>query len=326
MAKSYQQEPPFAIQVELTEGCNLRCGMCGIQGIRDAPGGYKYMTPAIAQKVAGDIAKAGWNSRIEFAMHGEPSINPSRNTIISIFRKELPHAQIMMTSNGSGFVKNASQQISNIMDAGLNILALDDYKGIPFVPKIREQIDATPPDIDDVYDYPKDSLDASPHRRWPKNTRVLIYIEDINDANSGSHSKITNHCGAGSPPNDRGQGKRCAKPFRELSIRWDGTVAGCCNDWRGIYKIGDASRVPVYELWNNAAFTAMRRKLYHGQRDFGACRGCDYTTYRNGLLPDKLGKQTLSKPTPDDFKAIQKATSGSTLTQIVLRPWEGGAR
>ena len=29
------QEPPFCIQFELTEGCNLACSFCGIQGIRD---------------------------------------------------------------------------------------------------------------------------------------------------------------------------------------------------------------------------------------------------------------------------------------------------
>jgi hypothetical protein len=309
------QEPPFAIQVELTEGCNLRCSMCGISGIRDKPGDYKFLTPEIACEIANGIAAAGWNSRIEFAVHGEPSVNPHRDEIIRVFRKALPDNQLMMTSNGSGFVKNAKKQIDSIFAAGLNILALDDYKGIPFVPKIREQ-------YADFVEYPKDSLDFSPHRRWPKDTHKVIIIEDINDATSGSHSKITNHCGCGGPPNDKGVGKRCAKPFRELTTRWNGTVAGCCNDWRGVYKIGSVMHSGVDELWNGPAFRAMRRKLYHGKRDFGACLGCDYTTYRNGLLPDQRGKETLPLPDKNDIAAIRKATDGDTLTQIVLRPWE----
>ena len=30
-----KQQPPFCIQIELTEGCNLACSFCGIAGIRD---------------------------------------------------------------------------------------------------------------------------------------------------------------------------------------------------------------------------------------------------------------------------------------------------
>ena len=30
-----KQSPPFCIQIELTEGCNLACSFCGIAHIRD---------------------------------------------------------------------------------------------------------------------------------------------------------------------------------------------------------------------------------------------------------------------------------------------------
>src|ERR1035437_4383269 len=194
---AYQQEPPFACQIELTEGCPLRCPMCGIQGIRDKPGDYKFMTPAIATKIATDVAKADWHARLEFAMHGEPSISPYRDEIIGIFRAQLPNNQIMMTSNGAGFAKDPAKQIAGLFKAGVNILALDDYQGVPFVPKIREALG-----VGRYVDYPKDGLENSPHRRWPVDTHRVIIIEDINAASSGSHSHIVNHCGAGAPPNN----------------------------------------------------------------------------------------------------------------------------
>lgn len=316
--KNHTQDPPFCIQVEFTEGCNLLCKFCGLNGIRSAPAqNMKFMTLATANHVAASIARAGWNSRIEFAMHGEPTMNPQFIALIAAFRKHLPRNQLMLTSNGGGLLKNTEETLSALFAAGLNILALDDYKAVNIVPKLRQR-QRTPP----MHDYPADGLDLSPHRRWPRSTKVIIIIEDIGSATSGSHASITNHCGCGAPPNDSKADKRCAKPFRELGIRWDGNVAGCCNDWRGIVKVGNAIKQPIEQLWQSNVLQAMRRKLYAGQRDFGACKGCDYISYRNGLLPDKLGKQSMEKPRVSDTAVLLQATAGKTYAPTVRRPWE----
>lgn len=312
------QDPPFCVQVEFTEGCNLLCDFCGLNGIRSKPAeNMKFMSLTMANHVAASIAKAGWTSRIEFAMHGEPTMNPQFIALVAAFRKHLPRNQLMMTSNGGGLLKDTSNAIDALFAAGLNILALDDYQTVNIVPKIRQRQRTYP-----VHEYPVDGLEFSPHRRWSKSTKVIIIIEDIGKATSGSHASLTNHCGCGAPPNDRKQGQRCAKPFRELGIRWDGAVAGCCNDWRGIVKVGSVITTSVADLWRGAVLQAMRRKLYAGQRDFGACSGCDYVSYRNGLLPDKLGKVRMDKPKPSDAAVLLQACAGKTFAPIVWRPWE----
>jgi MoaA/NifB/PqqE/SkfB family radical SAM enzyme len=318
-AYTYVQEPPFCVQVEFTEGCNLQCTFCGIQGIREKAGGpFKFMTPEVAERVAANLADAKWNSRIEFAMHGEPSLNPEFVDLVGIFSKRLPRSQLMMTSNGAGFLKDTSNTIDALFDAGLNVLALDDYKNIKIVPKVVERYKGSVK----MAHYPEDGLELSPHRRWPRNTKVIILIKDLEEAAAGSHAVITNHCGCGGPTNETKAGQRCAKPFRELGIRWDGAVAGCCNDWRGVYKVGNSAATPLESLWQGPEMTAMRKKLYHGQRDFGPCKGCDYVSYRVGLLPDKLGKEPMGRPTPFDLEVINKATRGGTYAPIVFRPWE----
>lgn len=320
MAKRpYIQEPPFCVQVEFTEGCNLHCSFCGIQGIRESGGGpFKFMTLKTAEKVAADMAAANWTARVEFAMHGEPTMNPDFIELVRVFRKHLPKNQLMMTSNGGGLLKDTTERIEALFAAGLNILALDDYQTVAIVPKLRQRYSGGI----SVHDYPKDGLDYSPHRRHPRSTKMIVILEDIEQAAAGSHAVLTNHCGCGAPPNQSKAGQRCAKPFRELGVRWDGKIAGCCNDWRGVYKVGDATKTPIYELWNNEALSAMRRKLYAGERDFGACNGCDYVSYRNGLLPDKMGKATMGKPTPADAETIKAATRGRMFAIKVLRPWE----
>jgi len=331
-----KQEPPNAVQIELTEGCNLACSFCGIAGIRDnkakGPEGkhgknsspFKFMSLALADELATQIAEAGWTSRIEFAMHGEPTMNPDATEIIKVFRKHLPKNSIMMTSNGGGLMRggNSYHNMKNLFSAGLNALVLDDYEHADFVKKIYGAIPSIHTKEDfDVYFYPMERK-GNPHQRRKPTEHALILCGDIVEASKGNHSLLNNHCGNAFPPSDVAVEKRCAKPFREMSIRWDGNVALCCNDWRGYYKCGSVLDHLIHKIWNNALFRAARRKLYHKQRDFGPCKGCDATSYRVGLLPDKMGKIELPKPTKATNAAVQRALVGDPYTKPVLRPWE----
>lgn len=314
-----KQDPPFCIQIELTEGCNLYCDFCGLQGIRkEKEKNFKFLSIKNAERIASSIKNAKWNSRIEFAMHGEPTMNPDFINVVSIFRKTLPSNQLMMTSNGGGLLK--VEKIKNLFEAGLNILAIDEYEYVLIGAKIRSALNNIESGWES-YEYPENKI-ASPHRRWPKNTKALIFVKDISSAKEGVHATINNHCGSGAPTNDKGAGKRCAKPFRELSIRWNGEVAICCNDWRGVYKCGNVVKEDIKDIWNNEAFNLARKFLYRGMREFTPCKGCDALSYRVGLLPDKLGKVSLPKPTSKDRNRLSAFNAGKSLTVAIKRPWE----
>jgi radical SAM protein with 4Fe4S-binding SPASM domain len=317
---SYEQESPNAIQVEMTEGCNLYCNFCGLQGIREkGKHDFKFLTVGLAGEIADRIAKAGWTSRIEFAMHGEPTMNPNCAAIIATFRYALPKQSIMVTSNGGGLLKgDLTLNVDTLFKAGLNVLLLDNYEYVNIVPKIKAQYTGEHM----IYEYPSNA-EANPHHRRKPDEHDIVVVQDISKADAGTHSVLNNHSGAAFPPNDKGVGKRCAKPFRELSIRWDGNVALCCNEWRGVYKIGRVQDyATITELWNHERFYAARQKLVIGERDFGECKGCDAMSYRVGLLPDKYGKETMPLPDATTQRILDEACAGAPLTQPVLRPWE----
>ena len=107
---------------------------------------------------------------------------------------------------------------------------LDNYERIRIVDKIKEKYNGKYK----VYEYPKDPL-GNPHSRRKPNVKMIVVGADLTIATSGTHAQVSNHAGSAFPLNHKQDGKRCAKPFRELSIRWDGNVALCCNDWTGIY-------------------------------------------------------------------------------------------
>jgi len=331
--RKYKQDPPNAIQIELTEGCQLACSFCGMQGIRNNGANgpknirgknskpYKYLKRGrafiIAHQIAYEIAYNLWNPRIEFAMHGEPTLNPFCVKIVSIFREMLPRLPLMMTSNGGGFLKNTSSRIDKLMDVGLNVLLLDSYGELKIVDKIVNKYSGKY----NIRFYPDDKK-ANPHIRRKVSEKLIVVAEDPSIATTGTHSFINNHAGCAFPPNDNLQGKRCAKPFREISIRWDGNITICCNDFRGYYKCGNILDGDLNSIWQNEYFNAARKKLYHGERSFGPCNGCDAYSYRTGLLPDRLGKKSLLRVSESDSEAIKKALSGKSYTKPIMRPWE----
>lgn len=321
LATEWLQPPPFALQVELVEGCSLRCTFCGLNGIREPLGSgtnlLKFMGRKTADTLVNRLKEEHWLPRIEFAMHGEPSLHPGLISVLRTFRERLPaRAHLMMTSNGTGFLKDPTTTVDDALEV-LNVLALDWYENVTVVPRIIEHYGGT----HEVLYYPQNP-NANPHRRRRPGEHNLVVVQDIELARRGTHSTLNNHCGCGAPPNNGGQGKRCAKPFREMSVRWDGSVALCCNDWRGVLPVGNVHEDTLEEIWNHEAMRAARRHLYHGLRTFAPCQGCDAISYRPGLLPDQKGRVSLPLPTLDDRRAVGKALGHGPLTLPVLRSWE----
>jgi MoaA/NifB/PqqE/SkfB family radical SAM enzyme len=320
--KKYLQEAPFAVQVELAEGCNLRCSFCGLSGIRGPKDReYKCMTEKTLRSLMRQIVEAKWNPRVEFAMHGEPTMHHDYVSMVRAAREEAPKLQLMMTSNGGGLLRRPGPlgNVTALFDAGLDVLALDDYRDAKIVPKIREAWRARPsPDVRS-YEYPADK-EGSPHAR--RHHKALIFIEAIDVAETGNHATLNNHCGAAAPLDDSMRHARCAKPFRELSVRWDGNVAICCNDWRGVYRCGNVVDDGLLSVWHGEAMSAARRILMSDGRSFAPCAGCNAVSYRVGLLPDKMGKVKLPRPTREDGASVARALSAGPLTDPVSREWE----
>lgn len=320
-----RQTPPFAVQIELTCGCNLRCPFCGINGIRTKERIYQYMTMENAKIIAHRLRAEHWPSfRTEFAMHGEPTQNPNSQKLICVFRNNLPDNYFLMETNGSGFLGKSSEEITekilSYFRAGLDTIGLDEYQNVPWGNLVRTKVDRQILKDNGIafYEYPNDQ-EGNPHTRSKKKRLVIIAPIDLSD--HGTHAELNNHCGSGAPLDTSMIHQRCAKPFREMSIRWDGEVAICCNDWVGAYKVGNVVETSIDKIWNHPRFYAARQKLLHRQRDFAPCLGCNNRSYRVGLLPDKFGKETLPEPDDKTEYVLKCAIAEGPLINPIDRGW-----
>jgi len=192
MRRKYRvQEDPFNVSFELTLGCQLRCPMCAVGVIHDKPGtGYKFMEHGTIERTVKEIKRLGWNCRIGFAMRGEPSLHPDYIGMVATVREHLPKAHITMLTNGGGFMRKpgAVKNVTDLFGAGLNVLGMDHYTGVVYVPKIMDAFNRESPvplksgEAHPLgftfYKYPEDRK-GNPHVRRPRHSKTLVQIRDI---------------------------------------------------------------------------------------------------------------------------------------------------
>lgn len=318
----YTQDKPFSIQIELTEGCNQGCNFCGLRGIRKAgKEPYYFMTKQTAERIVNEIVRVGWNSRIIFSMHGEPTLNKNYLRIIKLFRKKLPKAVLSIMTNGYSIARSDdfSVSIEEFKSSGLNDLIIDMYTPKDNGHRILNYV------RDKNIDYEILDKGVPLYSSNSKSFRILFNPPIQTDEGAAINRHLCNHCGAAAPLDYSYKSKRCARPFREMSFRYDGSVALCCNDFRGEYPIGNIMESDIEALWNSKAFQAARIMLYNGERTFTPCLGCNALSHRVGLLPDKMGKESLPKPSEkvEAFaKSYAKKHTPLCGENWNSRPWE----
>jgi len=335
--KYRRQEPPFNVTLELTLGCSLSCSFCAVSAIQEKPGkNYKFMEKATLVSALSQVKDLGWNCRVGFAMRGEPTQHPDYIGMVAAARDILPKAHITMLTNAGGLLRKpgARDNVLGLFEAGLNVLGLDDYQNVGWVPKVCTDLGVDNLPSGDTHTsgfqffrYPED-LRGNPHKRRPRNSRTLVRIRDISlesaGKKKGNHGKLFNYAGLGAPLDDSMAGKRCHHPFRQMVVHWNGNVPGCCNEWQNDYICGNVLKEGVDATWQGDALGAMREKLIRGERDFKPCLGCNHRSYRVGLLPDLMGKGKLHKPdaqTEADIHETQERSKAHALPRF-LREWE----
>jgi len=282
---------PWSIQIEFSKGCTRLCKWCGLSSIRTKP---KQDLCFMSLDLATDIAKqlGAWfdRKRVEFALRGEPTLNPNCTEIVSIFRKYFSKAQLMLTTNGDIIRKNFDM-INNLFNAGLNILLVDVYDNT--FEQWKEKLSILEYDF---YDFFKDKSKVYTYKGY-KNKEIII-MDNISTTSGRCSIRVLNNQGGsvncpelGITPLRYPLLRRCSNPFRELVVFNDGSVPICCmGGYKNEFIVGKTPEQSLKEIWNSDLYNAVRVFLFHKQRVFEPCSSCDYKGYKLGLLkqPDNM--------------------------------------
>ena len=280
---------PWSLQVEMTQGCNRRCEICGIHSLGKEASHYKFMVPKLAEKIAVEMNE--WipkGRRIEFALQGEPTINPKASEIIHLFRDNYPKCQMMLNTNG---YKLSKERILSYFNAGLNFLLIDIYDE-PTMELCRKMMHWNLPiKIEDFHS----GFNVYQNYGKPEMQRIVLMDNHKNDSWKKTRvRKINNQAGFTPIETQKKYGiyvdeplkKNCSNVHRELVIKYDGLVPFCCMNWSRVNPIGKFPNQSLQELWTSPKFQAVRQMLYNKDRAFAPCDKCNYSGFKLGFIKD----------------------------------------
>lgn len=325
-----RQYPPWMVQLEAVEGCRMRCGSCGIASIRhptDSGGSVsdlREMTPELAGAVAAQMRLLDWaDTRIEISGHGEPTMHSDLPGLVRAVRKQHRRVPISIISGGQGLLGRPGpyQRLVDLYDAGVQYIGVTVHD-VRMVDRIREVIGLLARHGVEARSHPEE-YNASIMRRIREPGRVIAFL-DPPRTDLMAHLRTRNLAGAASARTADEREQPCARPFRELAVRWDGHVALCQDDWRGEYKCGHVGLDGLGQIWDGDEMTAARRHLMMGRHDIQLCRGCSSRSNRPHHLPDPHHAMTIAPPDDSTRAVVESAQAGEPYTAPVRRPWERG--
>lgn len=301
------------------------CAFCGLNAIRDKIGGFKYMSIDIASSIALEMIEFTPKARIEFAMRGEPLVHPQATDIFEIFRSACPKAQMMVTTNGDTLRNRMETRLELLFASGLNYVLMDTY----YPKEQRDALRAEAYSLQGkftVVDYFDDwmPIGMSPyHNHGTKIQRTVVLLDDL-AARTGEHVSRYLKTHAGANPQSGGKilnlRRNCGRPFREMTIAYNGDVTLCCDDWRHEYVCGNVSEESLESIWAGKKMEAARARLFQKDRSWGLCKYCDCPAApRTGLLPVyepptadqiQLTEMTYRRVVPLWEKHDQRSSSG----------------
>lgn len=303
-------------QIELTNICPMDCIMC-VRKKMSRPLGF--MDEALFKSIVGQIN--GINTHIILHHFGESLFHPLLYNLLSYLKKtkiksilsanptELSQEKIEAVCRGGLSelilsIDGATQETYKSIrgehaDLGLaenNILALIKFKGkFKFkYPKLTIQMIRMTKNEDEIPLFKK---------KWAISGINQVYIKDFYIW-SCSPQGIKDL----SPDKALQASFPCSCPWQDMVILWDGRVVPCCNDFDGLYVLGDAAQKTLQEIWNDQPMLVLREQ--HRNNKLGESILCKECAVKEGYILRKFypftSKSWFLKSLSDKFRNYSK--------------------
>ena len=274
---------PPAVNVELTNRCNLNCTMCDRESMSREQG---LIEMSLFQKIIDNAAEIKV-PEVRLNRYGEPLLHPSLVEMIRYAKaKGIPN--VNFTSNA---VLLTEEKAREIIDSGLDAISFSmdganketyqKVRGIPDYEKIAGNVrrfaeikaalgSSTPRIVlNTILMKETEPEILSVFEQWKG---IVDNIQVIPAASYGNIKVLSSEKRNESPIRPR----PCHHLFDRLMVFWDGRVTVCCGDINGELQIGRFPEERLEELWKNEAVTRLRR-LHRARKidELPICLTCD---------------------------------------------------
>jgi radical SAM protein with 4Fe4S-binding SPASM domain len=292
MQTLYEVPFPRILRIEPTNFCNLKCTICPAPGYPMERKGFMDM--ALYGRILDELGKIAPDRKFYLFLYfgGESLLHKNICEMIRMASK-LGHFTHLNT-NATLLTEEMSE---NLIRAGLSRIqfSFDD-----FTPEQHEKI-RVGSDRGEVYgkiikfieiqrrlgsETPQRALTALKIPTAHNSTRPLPsreYVQLFKDipmtfvVNWAHHwaSDFTAVADGMAPREPIRDYYPCQMLWKEMTIRWDGTIVPCCYDLCSDNPLGRFADQSLLEIWNNDAYTALRQLHIAGRvKQAPLCRGC----------------------------------------------------
>lgn len=280
--------PPH-VDVEISSACNLSCPMCYTTSEEfKQMVGRGLMEFELFKKIIDECAKNDLYS-IRISLRGEPFIHPKVYDMIQ-YAKEKGVKEVSSLTHGGQIDE---EKFEKLIDLGLDWLTIsfdgigETYEKIRYPLKFNDMvakikrfqeikkekgvvkpvikvqtvwpaISKNPEEFYNIFNSITDQLASNPLIDYLHNDTDIVFEENFT----------------------------CPQLWERMVIGSDGGVLLCANDEMGAYKVGDANKESLYDIWHGKKMTEVREiHIRHmGVKDINICKHC--------YLPRKTKRDT----------------------------------
>ena len=225
------------ITIELDRICNRACSYCP-KSVYDDKDNAIFFNKENFEKIINQLLIIKYRGSILFSGYCEPLMNKNIKQYLSIARKNLPRAKLVVYTNGDFL----------------------DKEFINFVRKNKIVLIIT-------IHAPNSSKNKRRIEKLVKGYKDAIIKYKIEDHYLSTRGNIVN-------VKKKISKKVCIRPFCELTIDYKGNVILCSNDFFSKQVFGNLNNDKIMEIWNTKKFRKIRKNLTKRVPNNGLCKYC----------------------------------------------------
>ena len=249
-----------AIGIELTNFCNLSCGMCYSTGREKG-----FMTDNLFTWILNNLSHIKSVKQIGLNFAGESLLHPNFDELVSCINTFNPDWRVGLSTNGlllKDHINTFNHYIDfvNISMDGHDLATQAKLKLVIdklTVPEIRVSttwFNKTEEDILRFRNFWKEAGIKSIDGPYISPENGFHFVELVHIPSVLQQAYATERTG------------HCRSPFNYMAVLWNGDTTICCSDLQGKYVIGDVRDNSIEEVWNSYAYQELRKR--------GRCEGC----------------------------------------------------
>lgn len=264
------------INLELSSFCNRKCNYCPVSdSLRSKE--QSIIETNMLEKVIAELKAIDFDKRLSLNLYNEPLENPLLVEQILKLRTALPRVYISFNSNGD---RLTYEKLTNLKNAGLNQMTitlhppanqLDSAEKKLY--RIKKLLTKLRVDFEN-FELTKEKILSQESIEF-LSLGVLVRIQWVNwnvkgSSRGGSVESMVKREHVRNLP--------CAKPFREFTIYYDGTVTPCCEVFYDANNKtiinGNVATQTIFDVYLSKSLSHFRKSVFDFSEKTGVCRHC----------------------------------------------------